>query len=414
MTQRSESCRLVQAKDPEPMQPLALNHMCIVSSVGFGQDATLSALASGRSGLLPCHFETVALPTWTGEIEALDNIRLPAAFADFECRNNRLAEIALGQDGFADAVNAAIDRYGSGRIGVFVGTSTSGILQTEQAYRERDAVTGHLPDSFKYEQTHNTGSLATFLRARFGITGPAFVISCACASSAKAFGNASRMIAAGLCDAAIVGGADSLCLTTLHGFHSLNLNAPGPCRPFDVNRDGISIGEAAGFVLLERQKPNERDTVHLLGVGESNDAYHMSSPHPEGAGARVAMERALASAGLKPGDIDYINLHGTATRVGDSAEDTAVFSLFGDIPPRGSTKGHTGHTLGAAGIVETIISVLAIRESLLPGSPHTETIDPAFRGRYQLTSERARIDRALSNSFGFGGSNCSLVLGRPH
>jgi 3-oxoacyl-[acyl-carrier-protein] synthase-1 len=388
--------------------------MCIVSSVGFGQDATLAALQSGHSGLRPCHFETVTLPTWSGEIEAPDNVRLPAEHAAFDCRNNRLAEMALGQDGFAEAVHSAVERYGAARIGLFVGTSTSGILQSEQAFRARDRETGGLPAGFHYEQTHNTGSLAAYLRARLGIAGPAFVISCACASSAKAFGNASRMIAAGQCDAAIVGGADSLCLTTLYGFHSLNLNAPGPCRPFDARRDGISIGEAAGFVLLERPRRDDADCVRLLGVGESNDAYHMSSPHPEGVGARLAMERALASAEMTPADIDYINLHGTATQAGDSAEDLAVFSLFGDTPARGSTKGHTGHTLGAAGIVEAIISVLAIRNNLLPGSPHTETIDPAFRGRYQLVCERARVDRVLSNSFGFGGSNCSLVLGRPH
>ncbi|MGD0432788.1 MAG: beta-ketoacyl-[acyl-carrier-protein] synthase family protein [Acetobacteraceae bacterium] len=396
------------------MQPLALSHMCIVSSVGFGQDATVSALESGRSGLRPCRFESIDLPTWTGEIEALDNIRLPAAYAPFECRNNRLAEIALAQDGFADAVRAAVERYGADRIGLFLGTSTSGIAQTEHAFRARDKLTGNLPDGFHYEQTHNTGSLAAFMRVRLGIMGPAFVVSCACASSAKAFGNASRMIASGLCDAAVVGGADSLCLTTLYGFHSLNLNSPGPCRPFDAHRDGISIGEAAGFVLLERTPRDDADRVYLLGVGESNDAHHMSSPHPEGAGARLAMERALGSAGLRPRDIDYINLHGTATRVGDVAEDNAVFGLFGEAPARGSTKGHTGHTLGAAGVIEAIISALAIRDGLLPGSPHTETIDPAFRGRYQVASERAKIDRVLSNSFGFGGSNCSLVLGRAH
>ena len=154
--------------------------------------------------------------------------------------------------------------------------------------------------------------------------------------------------------------------------------------------------------------------MHLLGVGESNDAHHMSSPHPKGAGALLAMQRALASAATSPSDIDYINLHGTATRIGDSAEDIAVFSLFGEATARGSTKGHTGHTLGAAGIVEAIVSALAIRHNLLPGSPHTETIDPEFRGRYQLTAERARVDRVLSNSFGFGGSNCSLVLGLAH
>jgi 3-oxoacyl-[acyl-carrier-protein] synthase-1 len=387
--------------------------MCIVSCAGFGQDATLAALVSGHSGLQPCHFETVALPTWTGEIEALDNVRLPADYAAFDCRNNRLAEIALGQDGFAEAVAHAVERYGASRIGVFVGTSTSGILQTEQAFRLRDPHTGRLQAGFKYQETHNTGSLAAYLRTRLGLSGPALVVSCACASSAKAFGHAARMIAAGLCDAAVVGGADSLCLTTLYGFHSLNLNAPGPCRPFDVKRDGISIGEAAGFVLLERPRDDRSKGVHLLGVGESNDAHHMSSPHPEGAGALLAMQRALASAAIAPADIDYINLHGTATRVGDTAEDHAVFSLFGEATARGSTKGHTGHTLGAAGIVEAIISAIAIRHSVLPGSPYTETIDPEFRGRYRLTSGPAQVDRVLSNSFGFGGSNCSLVLGLP-
>jgi 3-oxoacyl-[acyl-carrier-protein] synthase-1 len=388
--------------------------MCIVSCAGFGQDATLAALVSGHSGLQPCHFETATLPTWTGEIEALDNVRLPAGYDAFDCRNNRLAEIALGQDGFAEAVALAAERYGPARIGVFVGTSTSGILQTEQAFRMRDPDNGQLPAGFHYARTHNTGSLAAYLRDRLGLSGPAFVVSCACASSAKAFGHAARMIAAGLCDAAVVGGADSLCLTTLYGFHSLNLNAPGPCRPFDVRREGISIGEAAGFVLLERPRQDGRDSVHLLGVGESNDAHHMSSPHPEGAGALLAMQRALASAAMTPTDIDYINLHGTATRVGDSAEDLAVYSLFGEATARGSTKGHTGHTLGAAGIVEAIFSAIAIRHNLLPGSPYTETIDPVFRGRYQLTAERARVERVLSNSFGFGGSNCSLVLGLPH
>jgi 3-oxoacyl-[acyl-carrier-protein] synthase-1 len=352
------------------------------------------------------------LPTWTGEIQAHDNIRLQGEHAAFDCRNNRLAEVALGQDGFAEAVRAAIERYGTARVALVVGTSTSGILQTEQAFRARDPATRELPSDFHYEQTHNTGSLAAYLRARLGIEGPAFVISCACASSAKAFGNAARMIAAGLCDAAVVGGSDSLCLTTLYGFHSLALNAPGPCRPFDVARDGISIGEAAGFVLLER--PSSRDAnVHLLGFGESNDAHHMSSPHPEGAGARLAMERALSSAGIGAEQIDYINMHGTATRVGDIAEDLAVFNLFGDGPARGSTKGHTGHTLGAAGIVEAIISALAIEHGLVPGTPHTETIDPAFHGRYQLAAETGRVDRVLSNSFGFGGSNCSLVFGAP-
>ena len=373
----------------------------------------LSSLRSGASGLRPCGFETVGLPTCIGEIEALADTALPATFAAFDCRNNRLAEMALRADAFDESVAAAVAKYGARRIGLFLGTSTSGILQAELAYRARDATTGTLPAEFDYRRTHNTGSLAYYLRERLGIAGPSFVVSCACASTAKAFCSAERMIAAGLCDAAIVGGADSLCLTTLYGFHALGLNAPGPCRPFDTARDGISIGEAAGFALLEKpQAEPGDDEIMLLGVGESNDAYHMSSPHPEGIGARLAMERALTAARLAPSDIDYINLHGTATRVGDTAEDLAVSAVFGDRTPCSSTKGQTGHTLGAAGIVEAVISVLAIREGLLPGSPHTETVDPAFGSRYQLVSEAGRVDTVLSNSFGFGGGNCSLIFGR--
>jgi 3-oxoacyl-[acyl-carrier-protein] synthase-1 len=396
------------------MQQLRLSHLSIISSIGVGLAATLVALRAGSSGLRPCAFETVALPTWVGEIDAIADCRLPEAVAAYDCRNNRLAEMALRQDGFAEAVAAAIERYGAGRIGVFLGTSTSGILQAEQAYRARDAATGRLPATFDYQRTQNIASLAGYLGQRLGLTGPSFVVSCACASTAKAFGSAARMIAAGLCDAAIVGGADTLCLTTLYGFHALALNAPGPCRPFDIARDGISIGEAAGFALLEKPALSAgKDDVLLLGVGESNDAHHMSSPHPEGIGARLAMERALTAAGLAPRDIDYVNLHGTATRVGDAAEDLALAALFGSATPCSSTKGQTGHTLGAAGIVEAIISVLAIRHGLLPGSAQTATVDPAFRSRYQLRSAPARVDTVLSNSFGFGGSNCSLIFGRP-
>jgi len=201
-----------------------------------------------------------------------------------------------------------------GRVGVFLGTSTAGILQTELAYRERDPVSGALPPSFEYGSTHNSFSVADYLRRRCRLEGPAVAVSCACASSAKVFGSARRMIEAGLIDAALVGGVDSLCLTTLYGFHSLQLTSPTPCRPFDVARDGISIGEAAAFALLERVPAGlDGGDVLLLGIGESSDAYHMSAPHPEGLGARRAMQAALAAAALEPGDIDYINLHGTGT-----------------------------------------------------------------------------------------------------
>jgi len=236
-------------------------------------------------------------------------------------------------------------------------------------------------------------------------------VSTACSSSAKVFGNAARTIAAGVCDAAVVGGTDSLCLMTLYGFRSLGLTSPGPCRPFDVDRDGISVGEGAGFALLEKTDRAETGSALLLGVGESSDAHHMSSPHPEGLGARIAMQQALESAGLRPGDIDYINLHGTATKTNDASEDKAVAEVFGSGTPCSSTKGATGHLLGAAGITEAIISMLAIERGLMPGSANTRNVDPELKSRYLIENQNARVGRVLSNSFGFGGSNCSLVLG---
>jgi 3-oxoacyl-[acyl-carrier-protein] synthase-1 len=296
---------------------------------------------------------------------------------------------------------------------VLLGTSTSGILQTEQAYRRRDPVTGALPDDFRYRTTHNTYSVADFVRTAFNLEGPAVVVSTACSSSAKVFASAARMIAAGLIDAAIVGGVDSLCLTTLYGFNSLELLASEPCRPYDAGRNGLSIGEAAAFILLQRPADSlDADAVLLLGAGESSDAHHMSSPHPEGLGARMAMEAALTAAGLQRGDIDYINLHGTATPSNDAAEGKAVATLFGNQVPCSSTKGATGHTLGAAGGLEAIISALALQHGFLPGGVNTRCVDPGIPIQY-LTANRQRAPRrVLSNAFGFGGTNCSLILGR--
>lgn len=400
-------------RTPLMMEPLALSTFTVTTSLGAGRDRTLAALRDGRSALMPCHFDDLSFPTHVGEVAGLDAEPLTDELAGFDCRNNRLAARALQQDGFVDAVAAARERYGASRIGVFLGTSTSGLLQSETAYRKRLPETGQLPPDFDYARTHNTYSLARFVRTALGLTGPAFVVSTACAATAKVFGSAARMIAAGVCDAAIVGGADTLCATTLYGFRSLGVLADDPCRPFDADRRGISIGEAAGFVLLER--PDDRkqsDTVFLLGIGESSDAYHMSSPHPDGVGARLAMERALSAAGLAPKEIDYINLHGTATLVGDAAEDRAVFDVFGAATPASSTKGFAGHTLGASGVVEAVFCALAILHDFVPGSPHTRTVDPAVRTQYVCEGQGARVDRVISNSFGFGGANCSLVLGR--
>ena len=292
-----------------------------------------------------------------------------------------------------------------------MGTSTSGILETELAYRRRDPRSGALPPDFRYAETQNTFSLADFVRRYLALEGPACVVSSACSSTAKVFGNAARMIAAGICDSAVVGGVDSLCLTTLYGFHSLELTARGPCRPFDAERDGISIGEGAGFALLERKPAAAGAAAALLGIGESSDAHHMSTPHPEGLGAKLAMTRALESAGLGPSDVDYVNLHGTGTRTNDAAEDRAVSDLFNAVTPCSSTKGATGHLLGAAGITEAIICILSIGHDLMPGSANTRAVDPEVRCNYLVANREGRVRRALSNSFGFGGSNCSLVLG---
>jgi 3-oxoacyl-[acyl-carrier-protein] synthase-1 len=389
------------------VQPLVISDFSIVTSLGAGRAATVAALQSGAPGVAPCHFETATLPTYVGEIPGL------AAVDDgIACRNSRLARRALEQDGFMESVAAARSKHGAHRIGLFVGTSTSGILETEQAYRKRNAAGGALPSDYDYAKTHNTFSVAAFVANDLALDGPAVALSSACATTAKAFAAAARMIAAGQCDAAVVGGADTLCLTTLYGFHALGLLSTEPCRPFDPGRDGISIGEGAGFALVEKPGNETGDAILLLGTGESSDAYHMSTPHPEGLGARLAMERALKAAALSPKDIDYVNLHGTATKTGDASEDLAVTGLFGTSTPCSSTKGQTGHTLGAAGIVETIISALSIRHGVIPGSPNTRSIDPALKSHYMIAPQVARIDRAMSNSFGFGGSNCSLILGR--
>ena len=377
----------------------------------------MTPCASASSGLSPCAFDTVDLATYTGEVAGVDAVTLPAQLAAFDCRNNRLAQLGLMQDGFAEAVHAAIVKYGEQRIGVFLGTSTSGILQTELAYRQRDPVSGALPADFNYGTTHNTFSVADFTRHYFGLTGPAVVISSACSSSAKVFSSARRMLDAGLIDAAVVGGVDTLCLTTLYGFNSLGLVSAQPCRPYDAQRNGLSIGEAAAFALLERlpEHPEENlsaDAVLLLGVGESSDAYHMSSPHPEGLGARMAMQDALNMACLQPAQIDYINLHGTATQNNDEAEGKAVSALFGCNTACSSTKGATGHTLGAAGGLEAVICALALQHGLLPAGINTEQLDPAIDINYLLDNREQPVAHVLSNSFGFGGTNCSLIFGR--
>lgn len=395
------------------MQAASLTAYTATSCLGRGVTAHAQALRESRSGLTPCRFESVDLPTWIGEVAGVDEVVLPDALSAFDCRNNRLAWLGLQQDGFAGRVREAIARHGAGRVGVFLGTSTSGVLQTELAYRERDPVTGALPAHFLYDSTHNVYSVSAFVRAAFGLQGMAMSLSSACSSSAKVFAAAARQLQLGTIDAAVVGGVDSLCLTTLYGFASLQLTSPEPCRPGDARRDGISVGEAAAFALLERgDAPAD---VRLLGAGESSDAHHMSAPHPQGLGAQRAMEASLRSAGLSVADIGYINLHGTATPANDAAEGQAVAALFGRGVPCSSTKGATGHTLGAAGALEAVVCAIALSESRVPGSPGTQTPDPAIAVDYRVQGALAPgLRYTLSNSFGFGGSNCSLVFGKGY
>lgn len=395
------------------MKPLLLSHFTVTSCIGLGLSQTLAALRQGRHALKPCNFDTVDITTFIGEVEGLDEVKLPPNMRDYNCRNIRLAQLGLEQDGFNDAVNIAAEKYGRDRIGVFLGTSTSGILETEIAFRQRDPATGALPVDFIYNKTQNTYSVADFTRYYFSLTGPAVVVSSACSSSAKVFSVARRMIEAGLIDAAVVGGVDTLCLTTLYGFNSLGLLSAEACRPYDTNRDGISIGEAAAFALLEKPSSNlvDNQSILLLGIGESSDAYHMSSPHPDGLGAQMAMQQALQSASLNPADIDYINLHGTATPSNDAAEAKAISAVFGQNISCNSSKGATGHTLGAAGAVEAVICALALQNGFIPGGLNTHEVDPLLNLNYLLENRNQEISHVMSNSFGFGGTNCSLIFG---
>ena len=395
------------------MKPLILSHYTATSCLGAGLAATRAALADGRSGLTRCDFETVTLDTWIGRVAGVEGVAMTPGLEAYRARNNQLALLGLQQDGFLAAARAAVARYGAQRVAVILGTSTSAILETELAYRQRDPHSGALPAEFDYRSTHNIHSVSEFVRRAVGTAGPDWVISTACSSGAKVFAAAARLIATGLVDASIVGGVDSLCLTTLYGFNSLELVAASPCRPYDPARNGISIGEAAAFALLERapQTPPP-GAVLLSGCGESSDAHHMSSPHPQGLGARMAMEAALAGAGLAPADIDYINLHGTGTPANDTAEGLAVHTLFGTATPASSTKGATGHTLGAAGALEAVFCAVALADGLIPGSPGTTAVDPAIAIDYARAARPARLRHALSNSLGFGGTNCSLVFSR--
>ena len=379
-----------------------------VHAAGVYNADAWQAIVAGRSGLRANTMLWCDLPCWVGEVAGVDDAPLPIELMAWDCRTHRLAWMALQRNGFRKAVSAAVARYGAQRVGVVLGSSTAGIRSTELAYARRRE-DGRWPRDFDYRRSHSLDALCRFSAEVLGLQGPMVTISTACSSSAKVFVTAQRWIECGLIDAAVVGGVDSLCLSTLYGFNSLQLLSGDMCRPFDASRNGISIGEAAGFVLLDQQAA----AINFGGGGESSDAWHMSTPHPDGLGAQDAMRGALKAARLTASEIGYVNAHGTATLANDRAEAAATNAVFGaDAVPVSSTKGVTGHTLGAAGITEAIVVIQALEQQTLPPSANLRQLAPDLGLDAVIEPRSAKLRHAMSNNFGFGGSNCSLIFGR--
>ncbi|WP_447837739.1 beta-ketoacyl-[acyl-carrier-protein] synthase family protein [Aeromonas salmonicida] len=381
----------------------------LISAVGEGRDASAEAMLAWQAeGITPLtrHNQTLldGRLTPVGRVEdALPEI--PAALAPYASRNNRLLLAALAQ--IRPALDKALAEFGPARVGLVLGTSTAGIGEAELAIaaaRRGEAI----PPAFDYRQ-QELGSPSEFLARYLDIFGPAYTLSTACSSSARAFISGQRMLAAGLVDAVIVGGADSLCGLTINGFDSLESLSGTLCQPFDNGRQGINIGEGAALFLLSKQPA----PLALLGAGESSDAWHISAPHPDGVGAEAAMQMALAQAGIAPDQVGYINLHGTATRLNDAMESQAVHRLFGDKVPCSSTKPLTGHTLGVAGAIEAALACLLLERALPLPIQRVTTADPAL-APIRLVSGATLLaaPRILSNSFAFGGNNVSLLFGR--
>lgn len=407
------------------MRPLAIRAYTATTALGHGREAQLQALRSRRGGLRRNDFGEGAtaearLDAWIGRVEGVEDVVLPAALAPYDCRNNRLAWLALQQDGLPEAIAALRTRRGAERVAVVIGTSTSSIGASEEAYtRLVDGADGPaFPDDLRRPLLHTPHSIGDFVQRATGLRGPCVTVATACSSSAKVFAQAARLIRTGVVDAALVGGVDTLCGSVLFGFNALGLVSAAPCLPFDARRDGLSLGEAGGYALLERIDDHMLDDgtsdngLRLCGYGESSDAHHMSTPHPEGLGARLAMSAALERAGITADAVGYLNLHGTATPANDSVEAAAVAALFPDTLHASSTKGWTGHTLGAAGIVESTFALLALEHGLLPGTLNSAQPDPACGPQIRFDNAERAIRYAMNNSFGFGGNNASLVFGR--
>lgn len=377
---------------------------------GLGQTTAdvLQGLFSGRRGLSPAD-SSLGVLTWVGAIPG-ELPPLDRPLAAYESRQARIAQLVTVP--MLAAVERAKQRWGAGRVGLILGTSTGGIGESERAWvHHRDHHT--LPADFVIERQHALYATIEVVRALTGVRGPGYVVSTACSSSGKVFASAERLLRARVVDAVLVGGIDSLCKLTVRGFASLEVLSPEPCRPFSSERRGINIGEGGALLLLERSG-TEGVGVELLGVGESSDAYHMTAPHPEGLGARMAMARALARAEVPVAEVDQINVHGTGTSMNDETESRAIRELFGGIPSTlavVATKGLTGHMLGAAGATEAVFVVATIERGELPASVGADPLDASLEVPIVLERRRRASRRVLSNSLAFGGSNVSVLLG---
>lgn len=388
---------------------LYLNDLGLLCAVGNSKAEVLKRLLAGdRSGLSASdEFGTRCM---VGAVAA-DLPEIAERYCVYNCRNNRLLLAALSQ--IEQTVSEMIARFGPDRIGIVLGTSTSGVRNTELAL-EYKADHGALPKEYHYKQ-QQMGAGADFLADFLGVQGPAYTISTACSSSGKAFASARRLIRSGLCDAVIVGGADSLCGLTVNGFTALESIGGGLCKPFGLHRDGINIGEAASLFVLS----TEPGPVILQGIGASSDAYHFAAPDPDATDVIRAMRIALDDAGKTPAEIDYLNLHGTATVLNDAMESKAVNAVFGSAVAASSSKGMTGHTLGAAAALELAFCWLLLTSddqqgALIPNINDDET-DPALPKLNLVEKGGAlgrRINACQSNSFAFGGNNVSIVVAR--
>jgi 3-oxoacyl-[acyl-carrier-protein] synthase-1 len=412
---------------PERIAPIAVRAFSAVSAAGIGQAALHAALREGTTRLSPNRFGDPTLPTWVGAVAGLDDEAaglgapaMPAALAArWDARATRLAWLGLVADDFIAAARTAVARHGAARVGLALGTSASTIAVSEAAYRAL-AADGGFPPALRSRTLNTPHALAMFVAEALGLAGPAVTVSTACSSSAKVFAVAERWLRLELVDAVVAGGVDALCQSVLYGFAALGLVSPAPCRPFDRRRDGISIGEAAGFALLERAPGNQGaqagdSTLQLIGYGEANDAHHMSSPHPGGRGAELAIDDALARAGLNDGRgaaVDYVNLHGTASPKNDEVEAALLARRYGPHTRASATKGLTGHTMGAAGMLEAAICLLALRHGLAPGTTGCDEGDAALDARLVREPLAQPLRIAASHSFGFGGNNAVLVFAR--